>query len=445
MMDLSDASERLPRWLDENENDFECGPVIPVAIPIFITLIAAIGLFANTIVIFIVTVLREYTKSVTNIYVLQLAIADFIFLFQLPFQARTMVIGQWTYGVLWCKLSEGIKMLNYYSSIMFLTIMSVDRYLAINFAMNQKVAKVRTKRAAFVISSILWILSFVSVVNILIHADVRGCDCQIFFPGVEHLHQNITHYLSNVSDLTDYGSSDYSGDYGVVDYGSNSTFDYDEYLKEILNDDTVCSFAKPQYSQYFKTWIVCNFVLAFAVPLVIICVSYALIIRRILKPMVIGTKSQKSNKTRKRVTIMVTALVSAFIICWLPYHAFHLARLNDVRMFAQACENISNFTIVLAYSNSAINPFFYTFLGTNFRRRWGNAVGKARKGIRQSILSHSGDYTPGSSMKMRRKSSGVSNSGARDKNRDDASSMNSFVTKHTIVPVNNEIIDEEKV
>lgn len=445
-MDPVDSQKNVAKWWEED--DFECRPMVPVAIPVFITLIAAVGLFANTIVIFIVTVLREYTKSVTNIYVLQLAIADFIFLFQLPFQARTMVIGQWTYGTLWCKLSEGIKMLNYYSSIMFLTIMSVDRYLAINFAMNQKVAKIRTKRAAFIISSCLWILAFSSVINILIYAEVKECDCHIFFPGGnEQLSENITNYLNmnNISNIDDYGSADYSGDYDDTDYGANSSFDYNEYISNVLSDDTVCSFAKPHYSQYFKTWIVCNFVLAFVVPLLVICLSYALIIRRILKPMVIGTKSQKSNKTRKRVTIMVTALVSAFIICWLPYHAFHLARLNDVRLFARACENISNFTIVLAYSNSAINPFFYTFLGTNFRRRWGIAVGKARKGIRQSILSHSGDYTPGASMKMRRKSSGVSHSGAKDKNRDDASSMNSFVTKHTIVPTNNELIKEEKV
>lgn len=74
-------------------------------------------------------------------------------------------------------------MLNYYSSISFLMVMSIDRYLAINLAMNQKVRKYRTKLAACIISAFFWIVAFLSVINILIYADVHGCDCQIYFPG----------------------------------------------------------------------------------------------------------------------------------------------------------------------------------------------------------------------------------------------------------------------
>lgn len=112
---------------------------------------------------------------------------------------------------------------------------------------------------------------------------------------------------------------------------------------------------------------------------------------------------------------------------------------------------------------SAINPFFYTFLGTNFHRRWKMAVGKAGKNIRQSILSHSADYTPGDKIRyisycmitnfplkfnilnpviflFRRQSSAADGK----KHRDDLSSS-SFTTKHTIIPTNNMIIKEERV
>ena len=81
-----------------------------------------------------------------------------------------------------------LRMLSYYSSITFLTVMSVDRYMAINLAMNQNVKKFRTKTAACVISAAAWILAILAVINILVYADVHECECQIYFPqnGMEN-------------------------------------------------------------------------------------------------------------------------------------------------------------------------------------------------------------------------------------------------------------------
>ena len=66
-------------------------------------------------------------------------------------------------------------------------------------------------------------------------------------------------------------------------------------------------------------------------------VCYGLIVKRLSETAVRATSvngqsSQKkkphsrSSKDRKRVTIMCAALVSSFLLCWLPFHAVHLAK-----------------------------------------------------------------------------------------------------------------------
>ena len=40
--------------------------------------------------------------------------------------------------------------------------------------------------------------------------------------------------------------------------------------------------------------------------------------------------SSRSDKDRKRVTIMCATLVSCFVICWLPFHAVHLAKIVGI-------------------------------------------------------------------------------------------------------------------
>ena len=40
--------------------------------------------------------------------------------------------------------------------------------------------------------------------------------------------------------------------------------------------------------------------------------------------------TSRSDKERKRVTIMCAALVACFLILWLPFHAIHLAKLDGI-------------------------------------------------------------------------------------------------------------------
>lgn len=72
-------------------------------------------------------------------------------------------------------------MLNYYASILFLTMMSIDRYLAINHAMNSRATKFRTKRSVAAVSMVVWLLGLLCVIYVMVKAEVVNCKCEIKF------------------------------------------------------------------------------------------------------------------------------------------------------------------------------------------------------------------------------------------------------------------------
>ena len=78
-------------------------------------------------------------------------------------------------------LAAFFRMLNYYASILFLMVMSIDRYLAINHAMNARLSKFRLRKAVYMISMAVWTMGLLCVVFVMIHAQVEGCKCKLIF------------------------------------------------------------------------------------------------------------------------------------------------------------------------------------------------------------------------------------------------------------------------
>lgn len=68
-------------------------------------------------------------QTVTNIYILNLAIADECFLIGIPFLLTTMHLGEWTFGSTMCKAFMVSTSITQFTSSIFLFIMSADRYL----------------------------------------------------------------------------------------------------------------------------------------------------------------------------------------------------------------------------------------------------------------------------------------------------------------------------
>uniref|UniRef100_A0A3Q0RAV7 Si:dkey-78k11.9 n=1 Tax=Amphilophus citrinellus TaxID=61819 RepID=A0A3Q0RAV7_AMPCI len=132
------------------ESDYE-NKFLP-AIYIFVFII---GLGANGWVL--KSMLQKQKKVGNNVFLLNLGLANFLFLPTLPFlSAYYLMNSDWIFGDAFCKITRFCFNLNLYGSIGFLTCISVDRYLAIVHPM--RVMGRMTVTHSVVISVMVWLL-----------------------------------------------------------------------------------------------------------------------------------------------------------------------------------------------------------------------------------------------------------------------------------------------
>lgn len=102
---------------------------------------------------------NRYTKmkTATNIYIFNLALADALVTTTMPFQSTEFLMSSWPFGDILCKIVMSIDYYNMFTSIFTLTMMSVDRYIAVCHPV--KALDFRTPLKAKFINVCIWMLS----------------------------------------------------------------------------------------------------------------------------------------------------------------------------------------------------------------------------------------------------------------------------------------------
>lgn len=107
-------------------------------------------------------------KTATNIYIFNLALADALATSTLPFQSAKYLMRTWPFGELLCKVVIAIDYYNMFTSIFTLTMMSVDRYIAVCHPV--RALDFRTPAKAKIINVCIWILSSAVGVPVMVIA-----------------------------------------------------------------------------------------------------------------------------------------------------------------------------------------------------------------------------------------------------------------------------------
>lgn len=120
----------------------------------------------------VLCIIYKYEKlsTVTNIFLLNLVISDLLFASTLPFWA-VYHSSEWIFGPALCKLVGSLYSIGFSSSILFLTLMTFDRYLAVVHAITA--AQSRRRVYAFTTSSVVWFLSLLSSIKDMALYNVR--------------------------------------------------------------------------------------------------------------------------------------------------------------------------------------------------------------------------------------------------------------------------------
>ncbi|XP_005812780.1 somatostatin receptor type 5-like [Xiphophorus maculatus] len=291
-----------------------------IFIPLIYGIVCIVGLLGNTLVIHVIV---NYTKneSVTNIYILNLAIADELFMLGLPFLAVQNALLSWPFGSLMCRVVMTVDAFNQFTSIFCLTVMSVDRYLAVVHPI--RASWWRRPHVAKAISATVWLVSFVVVLPVVVFADV-------------------------------------------------------------LKDDGNCSIVWPEPAEVWKTsFIVYTCTVGFFCPLLVISLCYLLIIAKVRNVgRRTQTTSSRRRRSERKITRMVVVVVAVFVFCWLPFYALNI--LNLLVVLPGDFRGLYYFVVVLSYANSCANPILYGFLSDNFKRGFRKALCRASRKVKNN-------------------------------------------------------------
>ncbi|XP_074858096.1 chemerin-like receptor 2 [Carettochelys insculpta] len=262
-----------------------------------------LGVPGNAIVIWFMGF--KWDKSVSTLWFLNLAIADFIFVLFLPLYITYVAMGfHWPFGKWLCKINSFIASLNMFASVFFLTFISLDRYLRLVHPVSSN--KHRTLQNTHILSVIIWI-----------SAAIIGAPA-LYFRDIIMIHNFTICY--------------------------NNFHPHDKDLILIRHNIFI--------------WV--RFVCGYLFPLLTMLLCYLFLILKV---------KRRTMLTFSRLFWTILTVVVAFFVCWTPYHVFTVLETSTHHNVHLCELLVSGIPIStgLAFINSCLNPILYVLISKKFQ------------------------------------------------------------------------------
>ncbi|XP_023986843.1 B2 bradykinin receptor isoform X4 [Physeter macrocephalus] len=271
--------------------------------------------------------LHKSSCTVAEVYLGNLAAADLLLACGLPFWAITIANNfDWLFGEVLCRVVNTVLYMNLYSSICFLMLVSIDRYLALVKTMST--GRMRRVRWARLYSLVIW-----------------GCTLFLSLP------------MLAFRTTREYGAEGHNVTACVIVYPSRS---WEVFTNSLLNS------------------------VGFLLPLSTIAFC-TVQITRVLR----NNEMQKFKEvqTERKATVLVLAVLLLFVVCWLPFQiSTFLDTLQRLDVLSSCWVDVfTQIASYVAYSNSCLNPLVYVIVGKSFRKKSREVYGRlCRQGGRGS-------------------------------------------------------------
>ncbi|XP_028829839.1 C-C chemokine receptor type 7 [Denticeps clupeoides] len=140
--------------------------------PIIFSLICLVAIVGNFLVILTYLYFMRL-KTMTDMYLLNLGIADLLFALSLPFWAASLM-SKWQLGIFLCKVMYTVYKVTFFSGMFLLTFISIDRYFAITKAVSAHRCRSRAIYMSKVSSGVIWLVTLFLSIPEMVYARVNS-------------------------------------------------------------------------------------------------------------------------------------------------------------------------------------------------------------------------------------------------------------------------------
>ncbi|CAM4537613.1 C-C chemokine receptor type 6 [Caretta caretta] len=288
-----------------------------VFLPIAYSIICVLGLVGNIFVVMTFALYKK-TKSMTDIYLFNMAIADILFVLTLPFWAVNYAAEKWIFGDFICKITRGIYAINFNCGMLLLAFISMDRYIAIVQATKSFKLRARTLAYSRLICLVVWVSSILISSSTFIFS------------------QSYSHSVNETEKICEHRSN--SEIKGTV-------------LKLLL--------------------LGMQLAFGFFIPLLFMVFCYAFIVKTLVKA---------QNSKRNKAICLIILIVIVFLVCQVPYNMVLLVTAINMGKLNKKCDSEKQIafakyiTETLAFFHCCLNPVLYAFIGVKFRSYFVNMM-----------------------------------------------------------------------
>ncbi|KAL4647801.1 urotensin-2 receptor-like [Arapaima gigas] len=310
MNQTSNASSVLP---PQAQGD---GLWLTLLLGAILLLMCLLGMVGNiyTLVVTLSAAVRR-TGSM-YVYIVNLALADLLYLCTIPFVVGTYLAQDWVFGEMGCRVLLSLDLLTMHASVFVLSAMSLERYRAVSRPFLARSPSICRHR---VVALFLWGASFLLTLPMMVMIRLRE------------------------------GQPSSSG-----------------HLKHICFPTWT-----PEAFKAYLSILFCTSVLG---PGLLIVGLYAGLLRRywVAHTNLGGSGGLTHHRgLRQKVVSMIFCIILVYWACFLPFWAWQLTKLfspDILQTLSPGAHMYINFFVTcLTYGNSCVNPLLYTLLTHNYK------------------------------------------------------------------------------